>query len=202
MAAKRSPSHSRRKSVPVVHEDKCCRDTLLKLARPRREACGIRLLLLDVDGVLTNGSIALLPDGREIKFFSIYDGMGIRQAQEAGIEVGLISGRKSPAVRCRARELGINLVVEGSTSKLDDFQKIISERHLKPGQVAFMGDDLPDLPLLCTVGISAAPANSVDAVKRVVRFVSRAKGGEGAVREFVEQLLSGAFQGKTSDQAS
>lgn len=149
----------------------------------------IRFLLLDVDGVLTDGRVGLLPDGGEIKYFSIYDGLAIRLAQQAGIEVGFISGRSSQVVRQRAEELGVTLVVQGSREKIRDFQKILEERKLKAEEVAYIGDDLPDIPLLQRVGFSAAPDNAAESVKYHVHYVTRTKGGDGAVREVIDLLL-------------
>jgi len=149
----------------------------------------IRLILLDVDGVLTDGRIGLLPGGEEIKFFSIYDGLAIRLAMKVGWEVGFLSGRTSEEVVARARELGIEIVVQGSRDKIEDFEKILKERNLQAAEVVYMGDDLPDLPLLKRVGFSAAPGNAVEAVKESVHYVTREKGGNGAVREVVDLLL-------------
>ncbi len=149
----------------------------------------LRLILLDVDGVLTDGRIGLLPGGEEIKFFSIYDGLAIRLAMKVGWEVGFLSGRASEEVAARARELGIEIVVQGSQDKMRDFEKILEERNLQASEVAYMGDDLPDLPLLKQVGFSAAPGNAVESVKYCVHYVTRARGGSGAVREVVDLLL-------------
>jgi len=149
----------------------------------------IRLILLDVDGVLTDGRIGFLSGGEEIKFFSIYDGLAIRLAMKVGWEVGFLSGRTSEEVAARARELGIQIVVQGSRDKIKDFEKILEERNLQASEVVYMGDDLPDLPLLKRVGFSAAPGNAVESVKSAVHYVTREKGGHGAVREVVDLLL-------------
>ncbi len=149
----------------------------------------IRFLLLDVDGVLTDGRIGLLPDGGEIKYFSIYDGLAIRLAQQAGIEVGFISGRSSRVVDRRAQELGVKIVLQGSEDKIEDFGKVLQQRDLKADQVAYIGDDLPDIPLLQQVGFAAAPENAAEPVKFRVHYVTRTRGGEGAVREVIDLLL-------------
>ena len=149
----------------------------------------IRLLLLDVDGVLTDGRFGLMAGGGEIKFFSSHDGFGIRLMQKAGWAVGFLSGRKSQEVALRANELGVNIVIEGSVDKVKDFEKILSQQNLDASQVAYMGDDLPDLPVLKRVGFSAAPHNATEAIKESVDYVTKRKGGEGAVREVVELLL-------------
>ena len=149
----------------------------------------IQLILLDVDGVLTDGRLGLTAAGEEIKFFSIYDGLAIRVAQNAGWKVGFLSGRSSQEVESRARELGVEIVVQGSRDKIKDLETILSETNLEVSQVAYIGDDLPDLPVLTRVGFSAAPANAAEAVRERVDYVTERRGGEGAVREVVDLLL-------------
>ena len=157
----------------------------------------IRLILLDVDGVLTDGRIGMLPGGEEIKFFSVYDGLAIRLAMKVGWEVGFLSGRTSEEAAVRARELGVEIVVQGSRDKVGDFEKILKDRNLRASEVAYMGDDLPDLPLLKRVGFSAAPGNAVESVKSAVHYVTRENGGSGAVREVVDLMLktTGKWEG-------
>jgi len=149
----------------------------------------IKLIVLDVDGVLTDGRVGILPDGTEIKYFSIYDGLAIRLAQRAGIEVAFISGRTSKVVNFRADELGVETVIHGSQDKLNDLKKLLAKRELSLEEVAFVGDDLPDIPLLQNVGFSAAPENATEPVKYYVHYVTRATGGDGAVREVIDLLL-------------
>jgi len=149
----------------------------------------IKLILLDVDGVLTDGRVGILPDGTEIKYFSIYDGLAIRLAQEVGLEVAFISGRNSKEVSVRARELGVKTVIHGSKDKLSDLKQLAAERNLELDEVAYVGDDLPDIPVLQHVGFSAAPQNASEPVKYYVHYVTRAKGGDGAVREVIDLLL-------------
>jgi len=147
---------------------------------------GIRLVLLDVDGVLTDGRIGLLPTGEEIKFFSIYDGLAIKLLQKSGVMVGFLSGRKSQSVKMRAEELGVSIVVQGSKDKVRDFKKILADEGLQSSEVIYVGDDLPDVALLKLVGFSAAPSNAVETVKNCVDYVTRARGGYGVVREVVD----------------
>jgi 3-deoxy-D-manno-octulosonate 8-phosphate phosphatase (KDO 8-P phosphatase) len=155
-----------------------------------REALrGVRFLMLDVDGVLTDGKVALLADGNEVKYFSIYDGLAIRLAIESGLKIGFLSGRDSPQVEARAGELGVRFVVQGCSDKLKEFQKIQLLLGLQPHQFAYMGDDLPDIALMRAVGFSAAPANAVPLVKECAHYITKARGGDGAVREVVELLL-------------
>lgn len=149
----------------------------------------VRLLLLDVDGVLTNGKILLHHDGTESKQFDIRDGTGIVLAQKAGIRVGLLSARHSAATAERASQLRITLVRQGALDKLATYEAICEESGLSDEEVAFMGDDLLDLPVLARVGLAAAPADAVAEVRSIVHWVSRAGGGEGAVRELAEMLL-------------
>jgi len=152
-------------------------------------AVRIKLMLFDVDGVLTDGKILLHADGSESKVFDIKDGTGIVWARKAGLTVGLLSARSSAATEQRASQLGITLVRQGVSSKLDTFNDIITGMNLTDEQVAYMGDDVLDLPVLLRAGLSAAPADAVEDVRSRVHWVSRAKGGDGAARELVEVIL-------------
>lgn len=149
----------------------------------------IRLLLLDVDGVLTDGRTYLDANGGETLAFSIQDGVGLKLWQRTGRFVGLLSGRNQPAVRARAQQLRIDLTVLGRNDKLDAYEQLLAENHLTPAQVAYMGDDLLDLPVLCRCGYPIAPAGAVDPVKQVARYVTKREGGFGAVSEAVQHLL-------------
>ncbi|WP_456419339.1 KdsC family phosphatase [Thermovibrio sp.] len=150
----------------------------------------VKLLILDVDGVLTDGTISYDPWGREVKFFNIKDGYGIVRALREGIIVAVVSGRYSWQVEKRCRELGVEELYQGVSDKMEVYRKLKEKYSLSDEQVAAMGDDLPDLPLLKAVGVSGAPADAVPQVKVVVDFVSRREGGRGAVREFIDYLLS------------
>jgi 3-deoxy-D-manno-octulosonate 8-phosphate phosphatase (KDO 8-P phosphatase) len=149
----------------------------------------IRLLLLDVDGVLTDGRVYLEGGGREAKAFSIRDGAAIVWAQRSGIEVAILSGRPSEATTRRAAELGIATVLQHGHDKREPFQALLAERQLAADVVAYMGDDLLDLPVLTRAGLSAAPADAAQDVLSRVDWVSAKPGGQGAVRELVELLL-------------
>ena len=138
-----------------------------------QKASRIRLLLFDVDGVLTDGRILLHGDGSESKQFSIRDGTGLVWAQRAGLVTGLLSARHSPATSMRAAQLGIRIVRQQPGDKLDAFRHLLRDEHLDEGQVAFMGDDLLDLPVLARAGLSAAPADAVADVRSRVDWVSR-----------------------------
>lgn len=154
----------------------------------------INLLLLDVDGVLTDGRIIFDSNGVESKFFNVKDGHGIKMIQRAGIEVGIISGRKSLVVTNRAAELGIKIVYQGAVNKLEPYRQILAENGRQDHEVAFMGDDVIDIPVLRRVGFAAAPADAVEEVFPHVHFTARNRGGWGAVREVCDLMLKA--QGK------
>jgi 3-deoxy-D-manno-octulosonate 8-phosphate phosphatase (KDO 8-P phosphatase) len=153
------------------------------------KAARIRLVLLDVDGVLTDGKVLLHPDGTESKNFDIKDGTGIVLAQRAGLTVGLLSARTSASTAHRAAQLGVTLVHQGVASKLDTYDQIVDALLLEDEQIAYMGDDILDLPVLMRVGLAAAPADAVDEVRRRVHWVSSREGGHGAARELIELIL-------------
>lgn len=149
----------------------------------------VRLLCLDVDGVLTDGRIHVHDDGSPTRGFHVHDGFAIRWFQKLGGAAAIITGKQSNGVAQRARELDIRHVVQGSEHKLADLRRLASGLGIALGEVAVVGDDLPDLPMLRNCGFPIAVANAVDAVKRAARLVTRARGGDGAVREAVEWLM-------------
>ena len=153
------------------------------------KASRIRLLLFDVDGVLTDGRILVHADGSESKLFSIRDGTGIVWAHRAGLRTGILSARHSPATAVRAAQLGIQIVRQQAGEKLETYRNLIREEHLLSEEVAFMGDDLLDFPVLSLVGLSAAPADAAPEVRDRVDWVSAHRGGRGAARELVELVL-------------
>ena len=148
------------------------------------------MILLDVDGVMTNGQVWLLPNGDEIKAFSIADGFGIVTAMKLGIKIGIISGRSSASLQQRCEELHISDVHMNVPDKLKVLNEIATKYQLSDEEVAYIGDDIPDLPVLQRVGFSVAPQNAHHEVKRRVDLVLRKKGGEGAVREFIDFVLT------------
>jgi 3-deoxy-D-manno-octulosonate 8-phosphate phosphatase (KDO 8-P phosphatase) len=150
---------------------------------------GIKLLLFDVDGVLTDGTIFVNRDGTESKQFNIRDGAGIVWAQRAGLSIGLLSARLADATTIRATQLGIRVVIQGATDKLAGYQQILNDAGLTDEQVGYMGDDLQDLPVLRRAGFSAAPADAAPEVRAAVQWVSASGGGHGAARECVEHVL-------------
>jgi 3-deoxy-D-manno-octulosonate 8-phosphate phosphatase (KDO 8-P phosphatase) len=149
----------------------------------------IQLLLFDVDGVLTDGSVVIAGDGMEAKSFSIRDGLALKWAMAEGLRVGWLSGRPSEATSRRAEELGIDHVVQSGPDKRVGYASIVKELQLTDYQVAYMGDDLLDLPILGRVGLSAAPADAAEDVLSRVHWVSRMPGGKGAVRDLIELVL-------------
>lgn len=151
----------------------------------------IQLLALDVDGVLTNGTLTINADGSESKSFNSLDGHGIRMWQRAGLKVALISGRESAPTQLRAEQLGIEYVFQDCHFKLPVMEKLLEQIDLAPEQVAYVGDDLPDLPVMRHVGFGVAVANAVDEVKRYADYVTARPGGGGAVREVIEHILKG-----------
>jgi 3-deoxy-D-manno-octulosonate 8-phosphate phosphatase (KDO 8-P phosphatase) len=149
----------------------------------------IRLLLLDVDGVLTDGRITYDTQGREHKSFDVKDGHGLKLLQRAGLSIGIITGRRSSIVELRARELGIDIVVQGAKSKLEPYEQILRQQGLTDDEVAYVGDDLVDLPILQRAGFSVTVADGVEDLKSLVHYVTVRPGGRGAVREVCDLLL-------------
>ncbi len=155
----------------------------------RSKAKSVVLLLLDVDGVLTDGRIILDDRGIETKHFNVRDGQGISLLLRSGIDVGIISSRSSRSVRYRAKELGISLVKQGVDDKLVAYNMIKQRRSLKDSQIAYMGDDVVDLAILRRAGFAVSVADAWPGLSSAVDYVTRAKGGDGAVREVAELLL-------------
>jgi 3-deoxy-D-manno-octulosonate 8-phosphate phosphatase (KDO 8-P phosphatase) len=149
----------------------------------------IRLLLLDVDGVMTDGGIAYDNNGVETKCFHVRDGHGLKLLQRGGIEVGIITGRESAIVEHRAAELGLSYVFQGAKDKLEAYEKILARSSYTDHQIAYMGDDLIDLPVLRRVGFAVTVADGVEELRPWVDYVTSAAGGKGAVREVCDLLL-------------
>lgn len=163
----------------------------------RDAARKIRLLVLDVDGVLTDGRLYYGNSGEELKAFHIQDGLGIKLLQRQGIEVAIITGRTSALLERRTRELGIERVIQGREDKLTALEELRRQHPLPLEAIAYMGDDLPDLAAIRTVGLGMTVANGSTTVARHARWQSSRKGGEGAVREAAEFILDA--QGKLDD---
>jgi 3-deoxy-D-manno-octulosonate 8-phosphate phosphatase (KDO 8-P phosphatase) len=152
-------------------------------------AAEIALLVLDVDGVLTDGRLWYGPDGESCKAFNVRDGHGIKQLVAAGIGVAVISGRRSPAVTARMRELGVSDVAQGVGDKARALAELLKRNAIEARRVACLADDTPDLGLMAAVGLPAAVADAHPAVLAAAKHVTRASGGQGAVREFCDWLL-------------
>ncbi|HIE33394.1 MAG TPA: HAD-IIIA family hydrolase [Thermodesulfobacteriaceae bacterium] len=154
-----------------------------------KRARKVKLLLLDVDGILTEGRIIVDAEGREIKSFFVQDGMGIKLLQRSGVEVGILSSRNSRPVTHRARELGIELVFQGELEKGRLYQKILEDKGLTDAEVAYMGDDWVDIPVLKRVGLAITVPEAWPPVKEWVHYVTQRPGGRGAVREVCDLIL-------------
>lgn len=149
----------------------------------------IELLLADVDGVMTDGGIILDSQGIETKRFHIRDGMGVRLWHKAGYRFGLITGRSSHMVKMRAAELGIDILRQGIDDKLEALRQILRELGLAARSVCYVGDDLPDLPVVRSVGLGVAVADACDELRAAAHWTTSARGGQGAVRETIELIL-------------
>lgn len=150
----------------------------------------IKLLIMDVDGVLTDGKIVVDAQGKELKFFDVQDGFGLVLLRQAGIKTAVLSARSSPAVTARAQDLKIDKICQDAYPKTSAYENLIHELGYQDEQVCFMGDDLPDLPILKRVGFAVAVPNAVDELKKGSDYVTTRRGGDGAVREVVELILN------------
>ena len=149
----------------------------------------IKLLILDCDGVLTDGRIIMLPGSDETKTFDVKDGHGIVMAQRAGLRIAIISGRKSSVVRARATELGVAHLYEMAWVKTEPYEKVLAEEGLTDEEVCYVGDDVVDIPLLRRAGLGVAVEDAVEETKQHSHIVSTRRGGRGAVREVIEFIL-------------
>jgi len=170
-------------------------------AGAREKAARVTLLLLDVDGVLTDGRLVYDADGREAKAFYVRDGHGIKLLQRAGIGVGIVTARRSAVVEIRARELGIGLVCQGASDKVAVWRAVCDERQLDPTATAYVGDDIQDVPLLRKVGFAAAVADAEPCVLQTAHYVAGRPGGRGAVRDIADFILHarGAWETVTAE---
>ena len=149
----------------------------------------VRLVLLDSDGVLTDGRIIVTSDGAEARSFDVRDGHGIRMGQAAGLSFGVISGRESRALTARAEELGFEEIHQGVHDKLGLVRELVAGRGLEPRAVCFVGDDLIDIAAMRYCGLAVAPADAIEEVRDVAQLVTEREGGRGAVREVIDMLL-------------
>ncbi len=154
-------------------------------------AARIRILALDVDGVLTDGTVWYGPAGETLKPFSILDGLGLRLLLRAGIHVAIITARSSEPLHARMHDLGLEMVYSGVDDKLQTWERVLQELALEPGAAAYMGDDLIDLPVLRRAGLALTVPNGHPALRCAAHWCSRRSGGQGAVREACELILAG-----------
>src|SRR6266849_3824064 len=160
-----------------------------ELTSIERRASRIKLLLMDCDGVLTDGSLLLLANGDEQKLFNVRDGQGLVLLHRAGLQSGVISGRSSSFVQRRVSELGMKYLRQNSKDKIKDFAELLNEAQVDESEVAFIGDDLADIPLLRRAELAVAVADAVAETRAVAHYVTELPGGNGAVREVVELIL-------------
>ncbi len=154
----------------------------------------IRLILMDCDGVLTDGRIILLPDGEDIKFFFSQDGQGVKLAAQAGLRTGIITTRQSRVLARRVKEMHAHHLYQNAEDKLQAYEDVLQRENLTDDEVAYIGDDLPDLPVMRRVGLAIAVANAVREVKEAAHWITKRPGGRGGVRDAVELILKA--QGK------
>lgn len=154
-----------------------------------QRAAGIRLVVLDVDGVLTDGSIYTGQDGELVKRFYVRDGLGIKMLQAAGIEVAILTGRNSAQTAARAKELGITSVAQGKRFKTDAFHDLLKEHGIDASACCYMGDDVPDIPVIDLAGLATAPADADPLIAERVHWIAPKPGGNGAVRALAELIL-------------
>lgn len=158
------------------------------------KAEGIKLLILDVDGILTTGALYYLNDGTEMRGFHIHDGLGIQLLQKTGVTVAVISGKKSEAVARRLAELNIEHAFLGHDEKIPAYEELKAKLGLTDDQIAYMGDDLPDLPLLRRAGLAISVPNAVEIIQQHADYITKNKGGKGAVREACEFIMKSKNQ--------
>ena len=156
----------------------------------KKPAAAIRLLVLDVDGVLTDGRLYFGPNGEALKLFHVRDGLGIQQVAKAGIEVAVISGRKSRMVDVRCRELGVEHVHQGAKDKVAVLEKLCARLKIQPSECACVGDDLPDIPVMRKVALAFAVADAHTDARHAAHLITKLPGGHGAVREVCDYLLA------------
>lgn len=168
-----------------------------ELSAIERRAARIKLLLMDCDGVLTDGRLWMLANGDEQKGFHVHDGLGLELWHRAGLRSGIISGRNSIVVEQRARDLRIEFVRQGAENKTESFDALLRESGVEDSEVAYIGDDLNDIPLLLRAELAVAVANATEETRCVAHLVTRAAGGSGAVREVIEIILKA--QGRWAD---
>lgn len=160
----------------------------------------IHTLIFDVDGVLTNGMVTIMPDGALIRQMNIKDGYALKTALDKGLNVCIISGGKNEGVRTRLANLGIKDIYLGAHDKVQQYNELVKKYNLKPENVMYMGDDIPDYPVMKLVGLPCCPIDAAPEIQGVSKYISNKKGGEGCVRDIIEQVLR--VQGKWKNNYS
>jgi 3-deoxy-D-manno-octulosonate 8-phosphate phosphatase (KDO 8-P phosphatase) len=149
----------------------------------------VRAFIFDVDGVLTDGSVTLMPDGEQVRIMNIKDGYAMQLAVKKGYKIAIISGGRSEMVRKRLNGLGITDIYLGSHTKMEQYTELLERYHLRPDEVLYMGDDIPDYEVMKQVGVPTCPKDSAPEIKDICIYVSDKRGGKGAVRDVIEQVL-------------
>jgi len=157
----------------------------------------INTLIFDVDGVLTNGVVTILPDGEMIRHMNVKDGYALKTAIDKGLRICIISGGTNEGVRIRLQNLGITDIYLGAHNKTEQYFELVDMYNLNPENVLYMGDDLPDYPVMKLVGLPACPNDAAPEIQQIAKYISNKKGGEGCVRDVIEQILR--VQGKWND---
>ncbi len=157
----------------------------------------VQAFIFDVDGVLTNGMVTIFPDGELVRNMNIKDGYALKCAIDAGFPVCIISGGNSKGVKKRLEGLGVTEIYLGVHNKIEKYNEILEKHKLNPAHIVYMGDDIPDYPVMELVGVACAPQDAAPQIKTIAKYVSPIKGGEGCVRDIIEQVLR--VQGKWSD---
>jgi 3-deoxy-D-manno-octulosonate 8-phosphate phosphatase (KDO 8-P phosphatase) len=160
----------------------------------------INTLIFDVDGVLTNGMVTIMPDGELIRHMNIKDGYALKAAVDKGLNVCIISGGKNEGVRTRLANLGIKDIYLGAHDKIKQYNELVKKYDLKPENILYMGDDIPDYPVMELVGLPSCPNDAAPEIQGISKYISYKKGGEGCVRDIIEQILR--VQGKWENNFS
>ena len=157
----------------------------------------IRMFIFDIDGVLTNGLVTIMPGGELVRQMNIKDGYALKTAVDMGFHICIISGGKNEGVRIRLKNLGIKDIFLGAQNKIQPYQELLENYNIPPRQILYMGDDLPDIPVMKLVGLPCCPKDAASEVQRTARYISDRKGGDGCVRDIIEQVLR--VQGKWNE---
>ena len=168
--------------------------------KDKERALNIKMIIMDVDGTLTDGTLLILPDGEELKSYKVKDGTGILLARVAGIKTGIITGKISKSLEKRAKNLKIEEVYQGILDKKKALLEILEKNNLNPDQIAYIGDDLGDLEVIKSVGLAGAVADAHPEIKKHSHFICREAGGNGAVREFIEFILGAQNKWQTIEE--